>query len=92
MPRSRQGQRKESKENESVLTDVVTCWDSESPEESGEAAREILNSSKVLLSQFSGAGASITESISSLVFEEIVYGVPHETKPPHLRTTSHKQS
>jgi hypothetical protein len=40
----------------------------------------ILNSVGGLFSRFSGAAANITESASSMLFEERVYGVYHDTK------------
>jgi len=73
--------KKESKFNESLLTDIETYSDSESPRESGEASEVILNSIRELFSRFSGAVASITESTSSMVLEEMVYGVSHEAEP-----------
>jgi hypothetical protein len=70
-----------SSEDDSVLTDIETYSDSESPEESGEASQGILNSIGGLFSRFSGAAANITVSTSSMVLEEMVYGVSHETEP-----------
>jgi hypothetical protein len=72
---------KYSKEDDSTLTNIGTYSDSESPEESGEASQGILNSIGGLLSRFSGATANITESTSSMVLEEMVYGVSHEPEP-----------
>ena len=63
MPREKK-RKKESKEDDSVLTDIETYSDSESPEESGETSQGILNSIGGLLSRISGAAANITESTS----------------------------
>jgi hypothetical protein len=71
---------KDSKENDSILTVIETYSDSESPEESGESSQGILNSIGGLFSRFSGGAANITESTSSMVLEEMVYGVSHETE------------
>ena len=70
--------KEDSKEDDSVLTDIETYSNFESPEESGEAFQGILNSIGGLLSRFSGAAANISESTSSMVLEEMVYGVSHE--------------
>jgi hypothetical protein len=53
---------KHSKEDDSILSDIETYSDSESPEESGEASQRILSSIGGLFSRFSGAAANITES------------------------------
>jgi len=74
-------EKKESKENDSVLANIETYSDSESPEESGEVSQGILNSIGGLLARFCEAAANITESTSSMVLEEMVYGVFHETEP-----------
>ena len=73
--------KKESMEDDSVLADIETCSDSESPRESGEEPQGISNSVGGLLSRFSGAVANITESTSTMAFEEMVYGVSRETQP-----------
>ena len=76
--------KKDSKEDHSILTDIETYSDSESPEESGESGESsqgILNSIGGVPSRFSGAAANMTESTSSMVLEEMVYGVSHETEP-----------
>ena len=72
---------KHSKEDDSILSDIETYSDSESPEESGEVSQGILNSIGGLLARFCEAAANITESTSSMVLEEMVYGVFHETEP-----------
>ena len=64
-------------EDGSVLTGIETYSDSESPEESGEVSQGILNSIGGLLARFCEAAANITESTSSMVLEEMVYGVSH---------------
>jgi len=74
-------EKKDSKEDHSILTDIETYSDSESPEESGESSQGILNSIGGVPSRFSGAAANMTESTSSMVLEEMVYGVSHETEP-----------
>jgi len=84
MPREKK-RKKESKEDDSVLTDIETYSDSESPEESGETSQGILNSVGGMLSRFSGVAANITESTSSMVLEEMVYGVSHETELTSLQ-------
>jgi hypothetical protein len=73
--------KKDSKEDDSVLNDIETYSNSESPKESCEASQRILNSIGGLLSRFSGAVANISESTSSVVLEEMVYGVSHENDP-----------
>jgi len=73
-------EKRDSKEADSILTDIETYSDSESPEESSESSQGILNSIGGLLSRFSGAAANITEYTSSMVFEEMIYGVSHETE------------
>jgi len=82
--RSRQEGRKvknESKEDDSVLTDLETYSDSESPEESRVVSQGILNSIGGLLSRLSGAAANIIESTSSMAPEEMVYRGFLETDP-----------
>ena len=74
-------EKKDSKEDDSIRTDIETYSDFESPEESSESSQGILNSIGGLLSRFSGAAANITESTSSMVLEEMVYGFSHETEP-----------
>jgi len=74
-------EKKDSKEDDSILTDIETYSDSEPPEESGESSQGIVNSIRGRFSRFSGAAAKITESTSSMVLEEMVYGVSHETEP-----------
>jgi hypothetical protein len=73
--------KKECKKDDSALTDIETCSDSESPRESGEVSQGISNSVEGLLSGFSEATVNITESTSSMVLEDIVYGLFHETEP-----------
>jgi len=84
MPREKK-RKKESKEDDSVLTDIETYSDSESPEESGEASQGILNSIGGLFSRFSGAASNITDSASSMVLEDMVYGFSRETEPTSLK-------
>jgi len=74
-------EKKDSKEDDSILTDIETYSDSDPPEESGESSQGILNSIGGLFSRLSGAAANITKSTSSMVLEEMVYGVSHETEP-----------
>ena len=74
-------EKKDSKEDDSILTDIETYSDSDPPEESGESSQGILNSIGGLFSRLSGAAANITKSTSSMVLEEMVYGVSHEAEP-----------
>ena len=67
MPKKEEEEKKYSKQDDSVLTDIETYWDSESPEESGEVSQGILNSTGGLSSRFPGAAANITESTSKYV-------------------------
>ena len=80
-------EKKDSKEDDSFLTDIATYSDSEPPEESGESSQGILNSMGGLVSRFTGAAANITESTSSMVLEEMVYGVSHETERTSFQDT-----
>jgi hypothetical protein len=73
-------EKKDSTEDDSILTDIETYSDFESLEESGDSSQGNLNSIGVLFSRFSGAAANINESTSSMVLEEMVYGVSHETE------------
>ena len=73
--------KEKSKEADSFLIDIETFSDSDSGE-FGEATQGSLNSIEGLLSRFPGSAMSIIESTSSMVFEEMVYGVCHETEPP----------
>jgi len=73
-------EKKDSKEDDSVLSDIETYSDSESPEESGEASQGIPNCIGGLFSRFSGAAANITESPSSIVLDEMVHEISHETE------------
>ena len=82
-------EKKDSKEDDSILTDIETYSDSDPPEESGESSQGILNSIGGLFSRLSGAAANITKSTSSMVLEEMVYGVSHETEPTFFRMSSH---
>ena len=62
-------EKKESKKDDSDRSDVEAYSDSESPGECGKESQVILNSVGGLLSRFSGAVASVTESTSSMVLE-----------------------
>jgi hypothetical protein len=73
-------EKRDSKEDDSVLTDSETYSDSESHEKSGETSQGIPSSIGGLLSRFSGAAVNIAHSTSSMVLEEMVYGVCHETE------------
>ena len=76
---------KDSKEDDSTLSDIETYSDSESPEQSAEPSQAIMNSIGGLFSRFCGAAANITESTSSMVLKEMVYGVCHDTEPTSLQ-------
>lgn len=71
---------KESKEDGSVLTDIETYSRSQSPGESGEASQGGQNFIGGLRAKFSGATATIAEITSSMVLEDMVYEVSHETE------------
>jgi len=69
---TKQGDKKQSKQYDSVLTEMETYSDSDSPLESGQVFPEILTSIEGLLPYC---------STSSMVVQVMVYGVPQENQP-----------
>ena len=78
--------KKESQDDDSVLTDVETYSDGEF----GEVSQGILYRIEKVFSRFSGAAANNHESTPGMVLEKMVYEVSHEREPTlfqcHIRT------
>jgi hypothetical protein len=66
-----EGEMKDSKEDDPILTDIETCSDSEPPEESDESSQGILNSIVGLFSRFSEAAAKESKEWIEAIQSEV---------------------
>jgi len=69
--KKKEGEMKDSKEDDPILTDIETCSDSEPPEESDESSQGILNSIVGLFSRFSEAAAKESKEWIEAIQSEV---------------------